>query len=283
MATSVEVVDRVIPVGAIEVAVSEAGAGGRPLLLVHGFTGCRQDFVDFVGPLADRGWHVVAPDLRGHGDSSKPTDEAEYSLARFAQDQLGLADALGWSDFVLLGHSMGGMIAQVLVVDEPARVSALILMDTGSRRVGIDAGLVDLGVATAREQGMDAIADFMATMADDPLATEAYRRMAAEDPAYAARGDRNLRRSSPAMYAAMLRALTSSGDRLDALRSVAVPTLVLVGEQDTPFLAASRAMADAIAGSELVVLPGGGHSPQFEAPGPWWTAMCDFLDPLAAG
>ncbi len=120
-------------------------------------------------------------------------------------------------------------------------------------------------------------------MEDGPLATEAYRRKVAEDPAYADRGDRNLRASSPAMYAAMMLELTSASDRLDSLRAVAVPTLVLVGSQDMPFLEASRAMAEAIVGAELAVVAGGGHSPQFEAPEAWWLALSGFLDRVAAG
>ena len=57
-----------------------------------------------------------------------------------------------------------------------------------------------------------------------------------------------------------------------------MPTLVVVGEQDTPFLAVSQAMADAIPGAELVVLPDAGHSPQFEAPEEWWDAVSGFLE-----
>ena len=283
MTQPVAVVDRVIQVGPVELTVTEAGVGGRPLLLVHGYTGSRRDFADFVELLAGRGWHVVAPDLRGHGQSTKPDQEGAYSLVTFGGDVLGLADALGWDRFALLGHSMGGMIAQVVATGAPDRVVALVLMDTGHGRVPIDPTLVELGVATARDQGMEVIADFLATMEDDPLSTEAYRRKVAEDPAYGARGDRNLRASAPAMYAAMMLELTSAADRLDSLRAVAVPTLVLVGSQDTPFLESSRAMAEAIAGAELVVVDGGGHSPQFEAPDESWLALSGFLDRVAAG
>ena len=277
-----DVVDRTIEVGPVELTLTEAGVGGRPLLLVHGYTGSRGDFADHVGPLAEQGWHVVAPDLRGHGQSAKPERESAYSLATFSGDVLGLADALGWDRFALLGHSMGGMIAQVVATGAPERVAALVLMDTGHGRVPIDPTLVELGVATAREQGMEVIADFMASMEDDPLSTEAYRRKAAEDPAYAARGDRNLRATSAAMYAAMMLELTSAHDRLESLRSLSMPTLVLVGSQDTPFLEPSRALAEAIAGAELAVVDGGGHSPQFEAPDEWWLALSSFLDRVAA-
>jgi len=51
---------------------AEEGAGGRPFLLLHGFTGAKEDFADHLDRWADRGWHVVAPDLRGHGGSSAP-------------------------------------------------------------------------------------------------------------------------------------------------------------------------------------------------------------------
>lgn len=112
-----------VRVGSIDLSVAEAGRGGRPLLLVHGFTGAKEDFADWIDPLADEGWWVVAPDLRGHGASAKPDDEASYSLASFAADLWSLVDGLGWRRFSLLGHSMGGMIAQVLVPISPTASS----------------------------------------------------------------------------------------------------------------------------------------------------------------
>src|SRR5580765_970969 len=101
-------------VGEIDLDVAHAGEGGRPLLLIHGFTGAKEDFTDWLDPLAKRGWHAVAPDLRGHGGSAHPEQETDYSFEIFAADMVKLTDALGWDRFVVLGHSMGGMIAQVL-------------------------------------------------------------------------------------------------------------------------------------------------------------------------
>ena len=97
--------------GALTLEVAEAGAGGRPLLLVHGFCGAKEDFAEAVPALAQRGWHVVAPDLRGHGESDAPPRPHAYGLEIFAADVVALADALGWPRFSLLGHSMGGMVA----------------------------------------------------------------------------------------------------------------------------------------------------------------------------
>ena len=76
--------ERSVDIGSIRLTIAEEGAGGRPLMLVHGFTGAKEDFGDFLVPLADRGWHVVAPDLRGHGASDKPTEESAYTLPIFS-------------------------------------------------------------------------------------------------------------------------------------------------------------------------------------------------------
>ena len=87
--------------------------------------------------------------------------------------------------------------------------------------------------------------------------------------------------SSAAMYAAMLQTITAADGRRPARRprrDRACPTLVLVGEEDAPFRKPSQRMAEAIPGAELVVLPDGGHSPQFESPELWWKALSAFLD-----
>jgi 3-oxoadipate enol-lactonase len=267
-----------IPVG--ELAVAEAGTGGRPFLLVHGFTGAKEDFTDWLDPLADRGWHAVAVDLRGHGASAKPVDESAYSLAAFAGDVVDLADALGWSRFTLLGHSMGGMVAQVVAVDHAERLDALVLMDTTHRSVDVDPAQAQLAVDIVRSGGLGALADLLAG-ADGPLTTDADRRVRRERPGYAALGDAKFRACSPAMYASMVPQLLDQEDRARRLAGVQVPTLVVVGEQD-PFLAPSVEIAGAIPGADLVVVAGAGHSPQFEAPEAWWDALVAFTDRVAA-
>src|SRR3954469_7144761 len=113
----------------IHLNVAEAGRGGRPFLLVHGFTGAKEDFTEWLERLANQGWHAVANDNRGHGASSKPDDTGRYSFDALADDVLALADAL-WgrgAHFVLLGHSMGGMVAQVVALRAPERLAALVL------------------------------------------------------------------------------------------------------------------------------------------------------------
>jgi pimeloyl-ACP methyl ester carboxylesterase len=275
---------RPIDVGGIELVIAEAGAGGRPLLLAHGWTGSKEDFAEWVVPLAGLGFHVVVPDQRGHGASAKPEDEAEYSLATYATDLLALADALGWERFALLGHSMGGMVAQVLALKAGGRLDALVLLDTHHGPIEVDPEVVHMGVAAARTMGTGAIADMMASATEPgPLDTEAYRRVCAERPGHFEWGIEKTRNSSAAMFAAMLAEMSTTPDRLAALAGLTMPALVLVGDQDTPFMDASKAMADTIPGARLEVLPDGGHSPQFEAPDAWWAAMSSFLAGLAPG
>jgi len=281
------VIERTIEVaghdGNVSLSVSEAGEGGRPLLLLHGFTGAKEDFTEWLDPLAERGWHAVAPDQRGHGGSSQPADEAAYSFDAFAGDLLGLADALAWDRCVLLGHSMGGMVAQTVVLQAPDRFDGLVLMDTSHRGLRVDPGLVELGVSIARAEGIAAVmAAQDAIGSEDALGTPAHERLLATRPGYREFGQRKMLSSSAAMYVAMITAITDVGgvDRLPLLESVELPTLVLVGDQDAPFIKPSQRMAETIPGAELAVVTDAGHSPQFENPDQWWKALSAFLDRL---
>lgn len=268
--------------GPIELCIAEAGRSGRPLLAVHGFTGAKEDFTGWIEPLAELGWHVVIPDLRGHGESAKPCDESAYSLELFALDVLGLLDALGWPEVVVLGHSMGGMAVQTAVLRSPERFRAMVLMDTSHCAVrGTDPQVVELAVALAREEGIEAVMAAQAAFATQ--APDAHQRALATIPGYGDFGNRKMRASSPAMYSAMLPIIAKSDsqvDRLDALRSLSMPTLVVVGEQDTPFLRPSQRMAAAIDQARLVVVPDAAHCPQFEAAEAWWSAVSGFLGGL---
>jgi 3-oxoadipate enol-lactonase len=275
--------ERLIRVGDVQLSVAEAGAGQRPLLLVHGFTGAKEDFTPWLEPLAQAGWHAVAPDVRGHGASSKPSGESEYSFQLMAGDLLGLADTLGWDRYVLLGHSMGGMIAQVMACAAADRLDGLILMDTSHGPLrNLDPELVQAAVSIVREQGMDALASILAEQ-PGPLSTPAHQALITGQAGYAEFCDRKLRATAPAMYAAMAPAFMTTADRLDDLRTLpgTLPVLVIAGEQDKPFLKPSQRMAEAVGSGVLEVIPEAGHSPQFENSGAWWQALATFLATLA--
>ncbi len=267
--------------GARTLVVAEAGRGGRPLVLVHGFTGAKEDFTEWFDLLAVLGWHVVAPDLRGHGESCKPTEDRAYDLDLFAADLLGLLDALGWPSAVALGHSMGGMVLQTAVVSSPERFEAIVLMDTSHRSLRADPEVVELAAKLALDDGMAAVLAAQEALDDEQtLGNEVDRRLKATRPGYREFGERKMLASSPVMYATMIRALTSptAPDRLAGMAALGLPTLVVVGEHDQPFVQPSHRLAAAIPGAELVVIPGAAHSPQFENPDPWWDALRAFLD-----
>jgi pimeloyl-ACP methyl ester carboxylesterase len=258
--------------------VVEAGVAGEPLLLLHGFTGAKEDFSDFVDGFADRGWHVVVPDHRGHGASEQPEDEAAYSLQAMADDMAALADALGWERFHLLGHSMGGMVAQVLALDAPERLASLVLMDTGHGAVeGLDPDLLELAIAVVRAEGVDRLVD-LSNQLDTRARAAADERVRTERPGYVEFGDRKMRACAPAMYAAMANQLPGSHDRLAALAGLDVRTLVVVGEQDTAFLTQSERLAATIPGATYEVIAEAAHSPQFENPDRWWRVVSRFLE-----
>ncbi len=274
-----QAVERHVDLGDVRLSIAEAGVGLRPLLLVHGFTGAKEDFTPWLDRLADAGWHAVAPDLRGHGASSKPAADAAYSFEILADDVLRLADALGWEQFALLGHSMGGMVAQFMALKAAARTDALILMDTSHGPLdNLDPDLIQAAVAIVRARGMDGLAQVMAER-DGPLETPAHRRLVAEQPGYAEFEDRKFRATSPALYAAMVSEFVTTADRLDRLRDLpeSLPVFVIVGEQDQPFLGPSQRMAAAVGRGALAIIPNAGHCPQFENPDAWWDALAGFL------
>ena len=274
---------RRVHLGEVELTIAEAGVGGRPVLLLHGFTGAKEDFTEWLGALAELGWHAVAPDHRGHGESSKPTGVEAYSLSILAADGMALVEALGWDRYVLLGHSMGGFVAQLMASEDPSRLLGLILMDTGHGAVqGLDPELIAVAGGIATGSGMDALADVLDSI-DSPLDTAAHRRVLDERPDYAPFEDRKLRSTSPYLYAAVAQELVTCADSLASLSALdpQPPTLVLVGEQDAPFLESASRMAGALRGSTLAVIPDAGHSPQFENPTEWWKAVSSFLETIS--
>jgi pimeloyl-ACP methyl ester carboxylesterase len=258
----------------VELEVDVRGSGPL-LLLVHGFGGAKIDFADHLDTLAAD--HRVATfDHRGHGASDAPPRPADYSLDRLAADTLQVADALGADSFRLLGHSMGGMVARRLVLTAPERVEALVLMDTSPGPVpDMDGELIELGAALAADQGMDELKRVLDAFS--PLGTPSYERLMEQRPGYRELQDEKWAQLSPVMWSTLVRAIRDQPDDLERLAGVTCPTLVIVGEEDTPFLGVSRQMVATIPGARLAVIPEAGHSPQFENPREWVQVLTDFL------
>ena len=270
---------RTVDLGTVSLQVVEAGEGGRPVLLVHGFTADSGEVAGVLGALAERGWHAVAPDLRGHGRSDHPTDPADYSFELMAADVVALADHLGWERFALVGHSMGGAVAQLVALDRPERLTALVLASTFHGPVaGITMELVELGRWVVRESGMSGLAEALAARrAENPDSIAAFERLQEASPGHAEQSRARLEATSPDMWMALAPRFVAQEDRLDRLAKVDVPTAVIVGELDLTMLDDCRRLATTIPGATLTVIPDAGHVPQLEQPDAWWDALARFL------
>ena len=176
------------------------------------------------------------------------------------------------------------MVVQTAAVQDAARFDALVLMDTSHRAVRADTAIVDLGIAIARAEGMAAVLEAQDALADGgPLGTGAHERTLATRPGYREFGDRKMLASSPAMYAAMLQAITDHTEGLDRLTDLAGvrrphPRHRRRGGPAVPEAVAPHGRGHP--GRRLAVIPDAGHSPQFESPEAWWAALTGFLGRL---
>lgn len=258
----------------------ERGAGTRPLVLVHGYTGFWQDFELPLDALAAEG-RVLLPDLPGHGASGRLAPE-DYSLDTLAELLDAWLEKTAQEPCDLLGHSMGGMLALRVALERPERIASLILMDTTHEPLGwIQVDLVAMAARVGREAGMDKLAAILRQRsAEDPERSEADRRVEAEwgEERFWAWRDARIEAMDPEAYDALGRAMAETPSLGDRLGEIHCPTLVMVGSDDASFLEPSRELAAKIPNAELVLLANGAHQPQNECTEAWLTALRAHLE-----
>ncbi len=120
---------RKIEANGLNLQIDEAGEGPDVALCLHGFPESRFSWRYQLPHLAQSGWHAVAPDLRGYGQSSRPLGKASYRLEALVEDVAGLFDALGARRRLLIGHDWGAMIAWVLAMEQRLPLDGLIIMN----------------------------------------------------------------------------------------------------------------------------------------------------------
>jgi pimeloyl-ACP methyl ester carboxylesterase len=274
-AVSVEVARGVGP-ARIDIAYERFGdPSSLPVLLVMGLGTQMLGWPDgFCAELVGHGLQVIRFDNRDVGLSSHLTDapapavraalmgvtsSASYTLSDMAADTAGLLDHLTLDSAHMVGASMGGMIAQAIAVEHPRRIRSLtsIMSSTGARTVGqpTQAAMTALlsPPGRTREEAVERTLSVVRVIRSPGFPTDEAEVRRRTELAY----DRGY---DPVGVARQLVAIAASGDRTAALRSVAVPTLVLHGAAD-PLVDPSggHATARAIPGAELVVLDGMGH------------------------
>jgi pimeloyl-ACP methyl ester carboxylesterase len=253
-----------------QLAVHTRGSG-LPLLLLHAFP-LDHSMWDRQAPLAES-LRLIVPDQRGFGGSQGSLPQ---SIEQLADDAVALLDALHVAEpAVVCGVSMGGYVAQHLAARHPDRVSALVLVDTKLEADTPEAraGRADLAAKVGR-LGQSILADAMVPrlLAAAPH-VQTTDRVGIEDL---------LRRTIVAQpvetIQAALAALGGRPDMTEAMRRVRVPTLLVVGAEDTItppacMEAATRVLPDA----RLLVVPEAGHMTPLERPAVFNAALLEFL------
>lgn len=252
-------------VNSVRITYHDTGSGPA-VLLVHAFPLSSDMWQAQIDALA-ADYRVIAPDLRGFGASEYGTEAV--SIDHYAADLAALLDSLGIQDVAYCGLSMGGYIAFAFLRRYRERVRALVLADT---RAG-----PDTEEARAKRQTNALRAEEEGT---GPLADEQIPAMVAGTTGP---GVRNQMRAmflaaSRQGTAGALRAMAARPDSRSLLATIDIPTLIIVGEQDslTPPDEA-RAMHTAVANSTLVTIPDAGHLSAMEQPDAFNTALRRFL------
>jgi pimeloyl-ACP methyl ester carboxylesterase len=223
----------------------EAFGDGPTVLLSHGYSATSAMWKPQVTDL-QRDFRIVVWDMRGHGNSDSPDDPAQYSERATVDDMAAILDAVGARTAVIGGLSLGGYMSLAFELAYPSRTSALMVFDTGP--------------GYRKAEGREGWNKTAAALGGGNE-VRVSRHRSAQGLAHAARG----------MLAQV------DGRVIERLPHIAVPTLVLVGEKDTPFLAATDYMATKIPGARKVVLKDAGHASNIDQPAAFNRAVRTFL------
>jgi len=236
----------------------EVHGEGPPLILTHGYSSTSAMWQGQIAPLSQR-HKLVLWDMRGHGQSDYPQDPNAYSEALTVADMAALLDEVGAGSAIVGGLSLGGYMSLAFYRAYPARVRALLIIDTGpgfkkdEAREAWNRRALD----TADRLERDGL--FVLKSASRERSTVEHRD--AQGLALAARG-----------------MLTQRDARvIELLPQIKVPSLIVVGADDTPFLAASNYMAAKIPGAKKVVIPHAGHAVNIDQPQAFIDAVLPFL------
>jgi pimeloyl-ACP methyl ester carboxylesterase len=236
---------------------------GPPLLLTHGYSSTSAMWQGQIAALSKQ-HTLILWDMRGHGQSDYPEDPAAYSEALTVGDMAALLHKADAQTAIVGGLSLGGYMSLAFVRAYPARVRALLIIDTGPgfRKDDARDAWNKRALETADRFEREGLA--VLKSASPERSTVVHRD--ASGLARAARGMLTQRDAAV----------------METLPHIKVPALVVVGADDTPFLAASDYMAAKIPGAQKVVIPAAGHAVNIDQPQAFIDAVLPFLDSLPA-
>jgi 2-succinyl-6-hydroxy-2,4-cyclohexadiene-1-carboxylate synthase len=249
---------------------------GKPLVLLHGFTGSGTAW-DEVAPILAKSFTVIRPDLMGHGETDAPHDPNLYNAYTCSGDIVRLCKTLGYEQFALHGYSMGGRLALYLAQHFPQQVRALSLESASP-------GLRTPEERAARVSSDDSLAAFILSRGVTAFIEEweklplfiGLNRITPEKQA-ALRQMRLTQR--PLGLANSLRGMgTGAQQSLWArLGDYTGAALILTGSEDTKFCAIGDEMKKSMPGAERVNIPNAGHTIHLEQPEAWLNTIGDFF------
>lgn len=269
---------RDVTVRDVRIRAVEAGRGKGPtILLIHGFIVTHAEWDDVIDELAER-FHVIAPDLPGFGDSSKPSpSKYAYSIEAFAESMADLVAAFGVGRVHVVGHSMGGAVALTLAAQHPELVQRLVVVDPLSYAVPMS--------FRAKLPFYPVIGPFIFKQLYGRTMFRSYFR----DEVFPRGAPINLPRidsfydkfNSPAAREsayATLRAVLDTRTLVARLGRVRAPTLVVWGRDDKLFPCANASrLARELTDARLEVMECG-HSPAEERPEQFLSIVTEFLE-----
>jgi pimeloyl-ACP methyl ester carboxylesterase len=246
----------------IEIEYQDGGLGS-PVLLGHGYSATGRMWDGQRAALGDR-YRIVSWDMRGHGQTESPKDPAQYSAALTVADMRALLQHCGIERAVVGGLSLGGYVSLAFYLAHPEMVRALVICDSGPGYRNAEARAAwnqraHERAAELEAKGLEALAGRSREMRE-----AMGHHASAQGLAHAARG----------MLA------QEGSDVIDGLGSIRVPTLVIVGDQDQPFLAPCEYMAKKIPDARLEIIPGAGHSSNLDQPTIFNRVLSEFLHSL---
>lgn len=242
-----------------------AQGNGRPLLLLHGFTGSSQNWQELIPTLSSR-FQIIAVDLLGHGRTDSPPDPARYQMAEAASDLITILDELGVTQAHLLGYSMGGRLGLYTAVHHPNRINRLILESASP-------GLAAAVERRERRQRDNALADkieragiesFVNFWEQLPL----WSSQKQLDTAVRQKLHEQRLQNHPTGLANSLRGMGTGiqPSLWQQLGNLKMPVHLIAGELDDKFVAINRRMAAQIPAARLDIVPGAGHTVHLERP-----------------
>jgi len=242
----------------------EVHGNGPPLLLTHGYSSTSAMWQGQIEALSKH-HTLVLWDMRGHGRSDYPDDPNAYSEALTVGDMAALLDEIGANRAIVGGLSLGGYMSFAFYRAHPERVSALLIIDTGPGFKKDD----------ARDAWNKRALDTADRFEREGLAV--LKSASRERSTASHRDATGLARAARGM-------LTQRDARvIELLPDIKVPALVVVGADDTPFLAASDYMTGKIPGAKKAVIPSAGHAVNIDQPQAFIDAVMPFLDSLPHG